>query len=99
MVLDKAGQQRDTILLNVREYYLSMHEAEKRIDSNKVSVDYAEESLMIQKARYEVGIGTNLDLRDAVLSLDSAKKDYIQALYDYNTNKVKLEQAMGLPVQ
>ncbi|SMC32315.1 TolC family protein [Sporomusa malonica] len=99
MVLDKAGQQRDTILLNVREYYLSMHEAEKRIDSNKVSVEYAEESLMIQKARYEVGIGTNLDLRDAVLSLDSAKKDYIQALYDYNTNKVKLEQAMGLPVQ
>ena len=99
MVLDKAGQQRDTILLQVREYYLSMEEAAKRIDSNKVSVDYAAESLMIQKARYEVGIGTNLDLRDAVLALDSAKKDYIQALYDYNTNKVKLEQAMGLPVQ
>ncbi|QDR81781.1 TolC family protein [Sporomusa termitida] len=99
MVLDKAEQQRDTILLNVREYYLSMQEAEKRIDSNKVSVNYAAESLMIQKARYEAGIGTNLDLRDAVLSLDSAQKDYIQALYDYNLNKVKLEQAMGLPVQ
>jgi len=99
MVMDKSRQERDTILLNVRQYYLSMHEAEKQIDANKVSVDYAEESLMIQKARYEVGIGTNLDLRDAVLSLDSAKKDYIQALYDFNTNKAKLEQAMGLPVQ
>ncbi|MEL7635536.1 MULTISPECIES: TolC family protein [Sporomusa] len=99
MVLDKAEQQRDTILLSVREYYLSMQEAEKRIDSNKVSVNYAAESLMIQKARYEAGVGTNLDLRDAVLSLDSAQKDYIQALYDYNLNKVKLEQAMGLPVQ
>ncbi|WP_371378312.1 TolC family protein [Sporomusa aerivorans] len=99
MVMDKAKQQRDTILLNVRQYYLSMYEAEKRIDTNKVSVEQAEESLMIQKARYEVGIGTNLDLRDAVLSLDSAKKDYSQALYDFNTNKAKLEQAMGLPVQ
>lgn len=99
MVMDKAGQQRDTILLNVRQYYLSMYEAEKRIDSNKVSVEQAEESLMIQKARYDVGIGTNLDLRDAVLSLDSAEKDYIQALYDYDTNKARLEQAMGLPVQ
>ncbi len=99
MVLSKADQQRDTILLNVREYYLSMQEDEKRIDSNKVSVHYAEESLMIQKVRYEAGVGTNLDLRDAVLALDSAQKDYIQALYDYNLNKVKLEQAMGLPVQ
>ncbi len=69
------------------------------MNSNKVSVNYAAESLMIQKARYEAGVGTNLDLRDAVLSLDSAQKDYIQALYDYNLNKVKLEQAMGLPVQ
>jgi outer membrane protein len=99
MVMDKAKQQRDTILLNVRQYYLSMYEAEKRIDTNKVSVEQAEESLLIQKARYEVGIGTNLDLRDAVLSLDSAKKDYSKALYDFNTNKAKLEQAMGLPVQ
>lgn len=99
MVMDTASQTSDTILLNVRQYYLSMYEAEKRIDSNKLSVEQAEESLMIQKARYEVGIGTNLDLRDAVLSLDSAKKNYIQALYDYNTNKAKLEQAMGLPVQ
>lgn len=99
MVSDQAVQERDSILLNVRQYYLSMVEAEKRIESNKVSVERAEENLMIQKARYEVGVGTNLDLRDAVLSLDSAKKDYIQALYDFTTSKAKLEQAMGLPVQ
>ncbi|MPN30879.1 hypothetical protein SDC9_178350 [bioreactor metagenome] len=54
---------------------------------------------MIEKVKYEVGTGTNLDLLDAVLSLDSAKKDYNQALYDYNTNKAKLEEAMGLPVR
>jgi len=99
MVSDQAGQERDSIFLSVRQYYLSMVEAEKRIDTNKVSVERAEENLMIQKARYEVGVGTNLDLRDAVLSLDTAKKDYIQSLYDFTTSKAKLEQAMGLPVQ
>ncbi len=99
MVSDQASQERDTILLSVRQYYLSMVEAEKRIETNKVSVNRAEENLMIQKARYEVGVGTNLDLRDAVLALDSAQKDYIQAFYDYHTSKAKLEQAMGLPVQ
>lgn len=99
MVTDQAAQERDTILLNVRQYYLSMHEAEKRIDTNKVSVNQAEENLMIEKVRYDVGTGTNLDLLDAVLSLNSAKKNYIQALYDYHTNKAQLEKAIGLPVK
>ncbi|HEY3426445.1 MAG TPA: TolC family protein, partial [Negativicutes bacterium] len=99
MVADMAGKEQDSILLSVRQYYLSMYEAEKRIDTSKVSVDQAKESLMIQKVRYDVGISTNLDLLDAVLSLDSAQKTYIQALYDYNTNKASLEQAMGLPVK
>lgn len=99
MVSDKAAQERDSILLDVRQYYLTMLETEKRIETNKLSVNQAEENLMIERVKYEVGTGTNLDLLDAVLSLDAAKKDYIQALYDYNTNKVKLEEAMGLPVK
>jgi len=99
MVGDKAAKQRDSILLDVRQYYLSMYEAEKRIDTNQVSVNQAQENLTIQKVRYDVGVGTNIDLLDAVLSLNSAQKDYIQALYDYNTNKAKLEQAMGSPVK
>lgn len=99
MVKEKEASERDSILLNVREYYLSMQEAEKRIDTNKVSVEQAEENLKIQKVSYDVGVGTNLDLLDAILDLSSAKKDYFQALYDHNTNKAKLEQAMGLPVR
>lgn len=99
MTKDKAAQERDTVLLDVRQYYLSMHEAEKRIDTSKVSVNQAEENLMIEKARYDVGVSTNLDVLDAILSLDSAKKEYIQALYDYNTNQAQLERAIGQPVK
>ena len=92
-------KERDSILLSVRQSYLSMLEAEKRIATNTTTVAQAEENLMIQKARYQVGVGTNLDLRDTVLALDTAKKNYIKALYDYNTSKAQLEQAMGRPVQ
>ncbi len=99
MVAEQAAQEHDAILLAVRQYYLSMHEAEKRIETNKVSVNQAEENLAIEKVRYDVGTGTNLDLLDAVLSLDSAKKDYIQALYDYNTNRAQLEKAIGIKVE
>lgn len=83
----------------MRQYYLSMNEAAKRIETSKVSVDQAEENLTIERAKYEVGVGTNLDLLDAILSLDSAKKDYFQAFYDYHTNKAELEKEMGLPVK
>ncbi|VBB08933.1 outer membrane efflux protein [Lucifera butyrica] len=99
MVSDQAKQERDSILLNVRQYYLSMGEAEKRIETSKVSVNQAEENLRIEKERYKVGVDTNLDLRDAVLSLDSAKKTAIKALYDFNTYRAELEQAMGIPVK
>lgn len=91
--------ERDSILLSVRQYYLSMLEADKRIASNATTVAQAEENLTIQKARYQVGVGTDLDLRDTVLALDTAKKNYIAALYDFNTSKAQLEQAMGRPVE
>ncbi|MBU2703578.1 outer membrane protein TolC [Sporomusaceae bacterium BoRhaA] len=99
MVTDKAATERDSILLAVRQYYLSMKEAEKRIETNKVSVNQAQENLTIEQAKYDVGMGTNLDLLDDVLSLNTAKKNYVQAFYDYNTNQAELEQAMGMPVK
>ncbi|MBP2654870.1 MAG: outer rane efflux protein [Firmicutes bacterium] len=98
-VRHQANQKRDSILLDVRQYYLSMYEAEKRIETSKVSVNQASENLMIEKAKYNLGAGTNIDVLDAVLSLDKAKKNYTLALYDYNTAKASLEQAMGIPVK
>jgi len=34
-VVDQSGQERDTILLAVRQYYICMSEAEKRIETSK----------------------------------------------------------------
>lgn len=91
-----ARQQRDSILLEVRQYFLGMREAEKRIETSKVAVNQAEENLKIAEARYSAGVGTNLDVLDAVLSLNTAKTNFVQALYDYNTNKAQLDRSMGV---
>jgi outer membrane protein TolC len=96
---EQADQEKDSILLEVRQYHLSMLEAEKRIETNKVSVNQAQENLMIADARYNVGVGTNLDLLDAVLKLNQAKLDEIQARYDYHTSKAQLDKAIGAPVK
>ncbi|HWR44991.1 MAG TPA: TolC family protein [Sporomusa sp.] len=97
-VREEARQQRETILLEVRETYLSMREAEKRIDTKKVAVEQAEESLKIAEARYRAGVGTNLAVFDAVVAINQAKINSIKALYDYNTSKAQLNKAMGTAI-
>ncbi|MDR3561356.1 MAG: TolC family protein [Negativicutes bacterium] len=96
---EQARQIRDNISLQVRQAFLSMKEAEKRIDTSKVAVNQADEDLRMTEVRYEAGVGTNLDVIDAELALTQAKTNYIQALYDYNSGKAQLDQAMGVPVK
>lgn len=96
---EQARQKKDAVQLEVRSSYLNMTEAEKRIDTSKVAVEKAEEDYKIAQVRYTAGVGTNLDVIDAQVALTQAKTNYVQALYDFNTNKAKLEKAMGVPVQ
>jgi outer membrane protein TolC len=93
-----ANQLFDTIQLDVRKAYLNLITAEKNIPTNKVAVEQGRENYKIAQARYSAGVGTNLDVIDAQVSLTSAETDYIQALYDYNTSKATLDKAMGLQV-
>lgn len=97
-IQEQARQQQDTVLLEVREYYISLREAEKRIDIKKVAVEQAEESLKIAEARYKAGVGTNLAVFDAVVALNQAKLNNIKALYDYNTSKAQLEKAIAVTI-
>lgn len=98
MAVEQAGQKRDAVLLEVRQYYLNLREAEERIETSKVAVTQAEENLRIAEIRYNAGVGTNLEILDAVLALNTARTNHIQALYDYNTNRAQLERAMGMAV-
>lgn len=92
-------QISDNVRLAVRTSYLSMREAEKRIKTTEVAVAQAEEDYRIAQLRYRAGVGTNTDVMDASVALTTAKNNYIQALYDYNTSTALLEQSMGVPVE
>ena len=91
-------QTVDSVQLAVRSDYLGLREAEKRISTSSVAVSQAEEDYRIAVIRYQAGVGTNTDVIDASVALTQAKNNYIQALYDYNTYRALLEQAMGVPV-
>ena len=88
----------DAVNLDVRTNYLSMREAEKRIDTTKLAVSQAEEDYRIAQLRYMSGVGTNTDVLDAQVALTQAKTNYTKALYDYNTSKTALETSIGVPM-
>lgn len=92
-------QLRDGIELEVRQAYLSMKEAEARIETSKVAVSKAAEDLKASAAKYYAGAGTNMDVIDAQMSLTQANNNTTQALYDYNVNKAKLEKATARGVK
>ena len=92
-------QTKDSVQLDVRNNYLSLREAEKRIATSRVAVDSAEEDYRISQLRYQAGVGTNIDVMDAQVALTQAKNNYVQALYDYNTSSAALAKSMGVPVR
>lgn len=89
-------QTVDSIEQEVRQSYLNMKEAEKRLQTTEVTVNKAKEDLYIAQETYKAGVATNLDVFDAQLALTQAKTNHVQALYDYNVNKAKLDKAMGV---
>ena len=97
--VETAKQTKDSIQLEVRKAYLNMTKAEKQIQTSKVAVDKAQEDFKIAQVRYSAGVGTNIDVIDAQVSLTTAQNNYIAALYDYNTGKANLDKAMGIAVE
>ena len=95
----KLYETQETIQLDVRKAYLNLLAAEQNIHTTKVAVDQAQEDYKIAQVRYSAGVGTNLDVMDAESKLIQTQTTYITALYNYNTNKAALDQALGLRVE
>lgn len=90
---------RETVQLEVKQAYLNIRSAAQKVEETTAVIDQAKENYRIQNIRYQAGVGINLDVLDAQLSLNEAQVNHIQALYDYNVGIAKLEQAMGVDVR
>ena len=70
-------------------------EARKRIDLQSKTISVAERSYRITRLRLREGIGSRLELTDAELQLNTAKTNYLQAVYDYLVASAELEKSLG----
>ena len=94
-------QQFDTkaavnnMYLEIQSTYAKMIETKERVPVAKLAVKKALENFDIAKGRYKVGLSDPIELKDAQLQYQNSQLSHIKALYDYNSAKAKLEQAIG----
>ena len=60
------------------------------------TVDQAKENYELASGRYQVGVGSPLEITDAEVLLANARANYIQAVYTYKTSEARIEKAMGI---
>jgi outer membrane protein len=84
------------VYLQVESAYLSLKEAAERISAGKIIVKQAEETVELAKGRYSAGVGSSIEITDAMITLNNAKMTYITALSDYAVAQANLEKAMGV---
>ena len=78
----------ETALLNVRS-------SQERIVAIQTSVEQAQESLRIEREKYDLGKGAIIDVLDAQSALLDAQTNYYRALADYYVALAQMKLAMG----
>ncbi|MDA8168840.1 MAG: TolC family protein [Nitrospiraceae bacterium] len=96
--LTKAAAEslRQNIYYEVQSDFLNLQEAGDSLATAKLSVRQATENLDIARGRYNYGVGSPIEVTDAVASYSTAQTAYTNALYNYKIAQALIEKAMGL---
>lgn len=92
-----SNQLEDAIVLEIKQGLLELEEAKQRINLMELSLQQAEDNLAEMELKYREGLITSLDVLEAETAYKEVKTDYLQAIYDYNLAKTKLNKAIGRP--
>ncbi len=85
----------DQVAVDVREACLDLTEAASIIKSQEDNLQDAKEALEISYVRYNNGVGINLDVMDAQVSLANVQKNLAEGIYDYIMGRARLDRLMG----
>ncbi|MFA6349959.1 MAG: TolC family protein [Candidatus Omnitrophota bacterium] len=86
----------DLIAVNIRTDCLDLIKQQAIIDSQKDNLEDAKEALKISEVRFDNGVGINLDVLDAQVSLAQVEQNLAQGIYDYIMAKADLDRNMGV---
>jgi TolC family type I secretion outer membrane protein len=86
---------RQQIFLQTRQAHLNLNEAESSLATAELGLKQAQENLDLANGRYEAGVGSPIEVTDALVAFANAKTSYINVLYNYRIARASLENAMG----
>ena len=83
------------IRLEVETAVLNLNSASERVNVTQKSIAEAEESLRIERAKYDYGKGAIVDVLDAQAALLDVQTSYYHALADFNIAAAQVQLATG----
>jgi outer membrane protein TolC len=87
--------RRQQIALEVEQSYLRVVESQERIKATDSAARAAKENLDLARGRYEVGVGSIIEVTDAETLYTDAQTTHIRTVYDYKIADAQLARAMG----
>jgi outer membrane protein TolC len=92
----KEESLKQQIVSQIKSLFVQLKEASQRIDTLKLALKQAKENLDLAMGRYEVGVGSSIEVVDAIVLYEQANTQYWQAVYDYNVTYASIERNMGM---
>lgn len=86
---------KQNIRLEVMQAYLNLQESAERITTAGLSIRKAEDTVDLAQGRYVNGVGSPIEVADALLVLNQARLAHLSALYDHKIARANLEKAGG----
>jgi outer membrane protein len=87
--------RRQLIALEVEQSYLRVVETQERIRANEAAAKAAKENLDLAQGRYQVGVGSIIEVTDAETLYTDAQTTYVRTVYEYKIADAQLARAMG----
>lgn len=91
----KLDQLTENIMSEINSIYLTLRETNERIESASATMETAQQAYEIAQTSFDSGMATQLDLKDASLSLELAKINHISAIYEYLAASFDWDMAIG----
>jgi TolC family type I secretion outer membrane protein len=88
---------RQNITKEVDQRYLDLTAAWELIRATKKALEAARENFRLAQGRYQVGVGSIIEVTDAQVQYFQADLRFVRALYDYRVAEAQLDKAIGKP--
>ncbi len=87
--------RRQLIALEVEQAYLRVVETQERIRANESAAKASKENLDLAQGRYQVGVGSIIEVTDAETLYTDAQTTYVRSIYEYKIADAQLARSMG----